>query len=708
MAPEQVEGRDADARTDIFALGALLFEMATGRAAFAGSSTASLIAAILTSTPPPVSSQQRASPRMGPAFDRLVQRCLEKDPDDRWQSSRDVALELDAISSGASDAEAGPTARTGAAVRERVAWLIAAVAAASALALGYLYARPAPAVVAITTRLSLLPPPHTTFGEVRLSPDGRRIAFTVTGGAKEQLGVWIRSLGSTASQLVPDSAGGSGLFWSPDSAYVGFFDDQILKRAEPGGGAPEVLCTVADLPAGVGQLRTAAWSRDGFVLASSEVYTAVQQISLKDCSTTAVTALDATRKEIGNTDPVLLPDGRHFLFVSNRLIPEKGLDIYVGERGSAARTLLVHNASQPSCAAPGYLVYAREGKLLAQPFDASTLRLSGDPFPIAPERLRTSHFDGTTTYSLANGTLAYLPDVPVPYQLQWRDRTGKTLSTIAEPGMNRVIDLSPDGHTVLVARRAADSGAEDLWLLDGVGGAWRRFTFDRQMLVEGRWTPDGRQIVFTSHRGGQFGLYRRPADREGGDEVLLQTPLWRAARAISPDQRLLLFEDYTAGSGFDLWLLAIGGGPPTQFLHTAFDEGGATFSPNGRWVAYRSNKSGKNEIYVVDFPAHGHEWKVSTGAGGRIGGGSDVAMTWRADGKELLYTSDDGREMAVPVTTSSEFQAGAPSELFRVPAGAQVEAARDGERFLINMPVDSGEPTPLTMVLHWSPGPPRK
>lgn len=466
---------------------------------------------------------------MGPAFDRLVRRCLEKDPEDRWQSSRDVALELEAISSGAGDGETVTAVRPGTAVRERLAWLIAAVAAAGALALGYLHARPAPAVLAMTTRLSLLPPPHTTFGEVRLSPDGRRIAYTVTGGAREQLGVWIRSLGSTASQLVPDSAGGSGLFWSPDSAYVGFFNDQILKRVEAGGGAPEVLCTVSELPAGDGQARSAAWGRDGVVLASSQVYTPVRQISLKDCSTSAVTALDATRKEIGNTDPVLLPDGRHFLFVSNRLLPEKGLDIYIGERGAAARTLLVHNASQPSYAAPGYLAFAREGKLLAQAFDASTLHLSGDPFPIAPERLRTRHFDGTTTYSLANGTLAYLPDVSVPYQLQWLARTGKALRSVAEPGTNRVIDLSPDGHTVLVARRAADSGAEDLWVLDSVRDAWRRFTFEREMLVEGRWTPDGRQIVFMVRRDGQFGLYKRAADGGGADEVLLRTPLWRIA-----------------------------------------------------------------------------------------------------------------------------------------------------------------------------------
>jgi Tol biopolymer transport system component len=376
--------------------------------------------------------------------------------------------------------------------------------------------------------------------------------------------------------------------------------------------------------------------------------------------------------------------------------------------GSDDRTLLVHNAADATFVAPGYLVFAREGKLLAQAFDPARLQLSGDPFSVVPERVRANHFAGTTTYSFAaNGTLVYLPDTPLAYQLEWRDRAGATLGLVGDPDLNRLIQLSPDGRSILVARNMPDTGTEDLWIFDTVRSAWRRFSADRQMLPEARWSPDGRTIVYMSRRDSQFGLYRAPVDQEGTAEVLLQTAFWRAPRAFSPDQHFLLFENFEAQSGVDLWSLPLAGDRrPTPFVQTRFNEGTATFSPNGRWVGYVSDKSGKDEIYVLAFPAGGREWKVSAGVAGHIGGGSDLAMTWSADGKELFYTSDRGKEMAVPVNTAGEFQAGIPVPLFPMPPGAQADVTSDGQRFLINSPINAGLPAPLTIVQHWTLGPP--
>jgi serine/threonine protein kinase/Tol biopolymer transport system component len=701
MAPEQIEGLDADARTDMFALGAVLYEMATGLPAFTGKTRASLVAAVMSFTPPPVSSQQRVPPSMGPAFDRVVQRCLEKDPDARWQSASDLATELEWIAatpahdSGAADAARSPHG-------SRLAWGLAAVATAAALGTGFLLSRASGVPAAPVSRLSIVPPAETSFDSVVLSPDGTRLAFTVEG-AKDHLGVWIRSLDSTAPQLVPDSAGAAGLFWSPDSRYLGFIEDLNVKRVDAAGGAPEVLCHLSFNPANP----TAAWGRDGVVLISSDVYRPMQQLTLSDCSIKPLKELDALRKEIGQTHPVFLPDGRHFLWVSNRLLPDKGLDVYAGVVGSDDRTLLVHNASDPTFVAPGYLVFARGGKLLAQAFDAARLQLSNEPFSIVPERVRANQFAGATTYSFAgNGTLVYLPDAPVAYRLEWRRREGATLGPVAEPGLNRLIQLSPDGRSILVSRSAPDTGAGDIWIFDTLRTAWRRFGADRELFPEARWSPDGRSIVYMARHENQFGLYRAAVDRDE-TEVLLQTALWRAPRAFSPDAHFLLFENYESQTGFDLWSLPLAGDrTPTPFVQTRFNEGNATFSPNGAWVAYVSDKSGKDEIYVLAFPQGGREWKVSAGVAGRIGGGSDLAMTWRGDGKELFYTSDQGKEMAVGVNTVGEFNAGIPVPLFAVPSGAQVDVTPDGQRFLINAPVNAGSAAPLTIVEHWTLGQP--
>jgi Tol biopolymer transport system component/predicted Ser/Thr protein kinase len=699
MAPEQAQGQDADARTDIFALGAVLYEMATGHPAFTGKSKASLIANLLTATPGAASAHARSTGRVSAAFDRLVQRCLEKDPDERWQSAKDLGRELDWIASGASDGDVASAGQRQRPLLERAAMAVAGVTTVAFLGLLYFFLRGGQPPVPATVRLSIVPPPHTSIRQITLSPDGKRLAFTVAGPANA-LGLWIRPLDSAVAQLVPGTSGALAPFWSPDSRYVAFVEDGKLKRVEAGGSAPEVLCQVPMIDK---DPQRPAWNSNNVVLLSPELYKPMLALDLGDCSVRTAIELDAARKEISSSLATFLPDGRHFLFVANRLIPEKGVDIDIGTLGAPQRQTLVHNASMPSYVPPGYLVFAREGKLLAQSFDASTLRLAGEPFPIAAERARSNHFNGWTNYAIASGTLVYAPDVPTPYQLQWRGRDGKSRN-LGEPDVDRLFQLSPDGHTALMARLLPDTGSELLWTYDTATNLWRRFSFTDQIATEACWGPDGREIVYLSHRNNEFGLYKMAADGTGQEETLLTTPFWRAPRSLSRDRRHLLFENYEAGTGFDLWLLTLGGGAaPAPLVKTPFSEGNGVFSPDGAWVAYMSNKSGRFEVYVQAFPPNGQEWKVSAGVAGFVGGTSRRGILWRADGKELYYTADDWQEMAVPISTAHALQAGVPVPLFRVPPDSQVDATADGQQFLVNAPVESAvSGLPLSVVLHWT------
>jgi serine/threonine protein kinase len=707
MAPEQLEGQDADSRSDIFSLGSVLYEMATGQPAFTGRSKASLIAAILSAPVPAVSSLQKTSPI---ALDRLIKRCMEKDPDQRWQNANDLASELKWIAdSSLTGLSTSGSTITGAGfqsgiaspqqqkrkLRERLAVSLVGFVLLAGLGLALIYRRPKP-VPGAAMRFSLLPPEKAEFNQVVLSPDGRYLAFT-TSGSKEKQGLWVRPLDSPTAQQFPGTEDAYAPFWSPDSRYMGFFAADKLKRVDASGGAPEILCS---LPHG----GNGAWSPNGVVLFSEDVYQPIRQINLADCSIKPVTKMDVSRKELGNTQSQFLPDGRHFLWVSNRMLPEKGLDIYVSSIDSDERHLLLYNASMPTYAA-GYLVFAREGKLLAQAFDAKRLRFQGEAFAVVPERLASDHFDGTALYAISDrGVLVYMPDAPPVFQLQWHDHSGKAVGGVAETGFNRLLQLSPDGSRVLVSRSAPETQTEDAWIYELKNGAWTRFTFDPLPASEGRWSPDGREIIYLDRQNGVLSLRRKAADGSGTEETLLQLDHWLAARAQSPDGKSLLYETIFPDTGVDLWLLPLSGErKPVPFVQTHFNEGNATFSPDGRWVTYVSDKSGKAEIYARPFSGSGAEMKVSSsGTSAGLMGGSSIAVHWRGDGKELFYLSADWQVMAVPVTLGSTLQAGLPQPLFAIPPGSQFDVSPDGQRFLVNARVQGPESPPLNVVVNWT------
>ena len=691
MAPEQLEGRDADARSDIFALGAVMFEMAAGRPAFVAKNRASLIAAILSFEPPAISSSQKMSP---PALDRLVKKCLEKDPEERWQSAHDVASELKWIAQAGAQPASGLAIRKNAGILRLFALPASALILLAALLLAF-FERPRSPQPGAAMRLALLPPDSASFSEVVLSPDGGRLAFSATGPKGKQ-GIWIRPLDSQTAQLVPGTDDAYGPFWSPDGRYIGFFASGKLKRVDASGGVPEILCSVEH--AGNG-----AWSPEGVVLFSADVYHPIRQISLSDCSIKPVTQMDASIKEIANGQSRFLPDGRHFLWVSNRLLPEKGLDIYVSSLDSEQRRLLVHNAAMPAYVA-GYLFFAREGKVMAQGFNAKQLRTQGEPFPVVPERVSSDHFDGTAAYSVSErGLVVYLPDIPQASQLQWRDRSGKPIGNLAESGFNRLVQLSPDGSKVLMAQFAPETRNEDLWIYDLQHGGQSRFTFNPIAGSEARWSPDGRQIVYLERRGGELAMLRKAWDGSGSVETVYQQDHWLAARALSPDGQSILYESIDPGMGVDLWRLSLTGDrKPTPFLQTPFNEGNASVSPDGRWVTYVSNKSGKLEIYARPFPGPGADVQISSGTATFLTGGSPLAVHWRGDGKELFYLSADSKVTSVAVNRSgTTFQAGTPQPLFAIPPGSQFDVTKDGQRFLVNARAQGSESEPLSVILNW-------
>lgn len=691
MAPEQLEGRDADSRSDIFAFGGVLYEMATGRPAFSGKSRANLVAAILSSDPPPVSNSQKSSPA---ALDRVVKRCLEKDPDERWQSAGDLTSELKWIS------RAGPQPEIAAVPKRRktqrylgmAVALLAMVGLAALLVANWKGGRDPGA----TVHLSLLPPDKASFNQLALSPDGRRLAFTAYG-TKQTQGLWVRPLDSQTAQFLPGTEDARGPFWSPDSRYIAFFTDDKLKRVDASGGTPETLCGVSHADMGT-------WNPNGVILFSSLIYQPIRRINLSDCSTQPVTRLDPSLREIGNSQSRFLPDGQHFLWVSNRQVPQLGLDIYVSSLGSEQRQLLIHNASMPEYVAPGRLVFVREGKVMAQGFDAKGLRTKGEPFPIVPERVAGVHFDGMAVYAVSTtNLLVYKPEVQSAFQLEWRNRSGQPIGKLAETGFNRIIQLSPDGNKVLMGRLSPETQMEDLWIFQIDPGAWTRFTFDPLAAAEARWSPDSKQVVYFAKPHGTLGIYRKAGDGSGTEETLFQQDHWLAARSIMPDGRYLLYETIDPESGPDLWLLPLfGDRKPVPFIQSSFGEGNASFSPDGRLVAYASDKSGQFEIYVRPFAGPGPESQISSGAKVSLMGGSPIAVHWRRDGKELFYLSRDWKVMSVPVSAGPAFKPSVPRPLFAVPPGSQVEAAGDGQRFLVNVPAQDSKAAPLRVILNWT------
>jgi Tol biopolymer transport system component len=710
MAPEQIEGQEADARTDIFAFGAVVYEMVTGKKAFEGKSQASLIAAILERDPPPIAASQPLTP---PALGRVVMKCLAKDPDKRWQTASDLTSELRWT------AEAGSQAGIPAPVvarrksRERLSWIIATVcfvALVAALALGRGYVLDRAAVDTRTYRLSIVLPDGVRLsgfpaGRFALSPDGRRLAFVAEDRAGKSM-LWVRPLDSVAAQPLAGTEGASFPFWSPDSRFIAFLAQNKLKKIEASGGPIVTLCDASSYATG-------AWNRDGVILFTPKGGAPLYRVSASGGTPVQVTAFDATLGDTQHWFPFFLPDNRHFLYFA--LGSKTGSDIdpravYVGslDPNEGAKPLLQGGSNAKY--AQGHLLFFRGRTLIAQPFDVTRMELRGEAVSLAEQvQIPAAGETGTAgalTVSDA-GILAYQTGLDVVRsQLAWFDRAGKRSALLGDQADYQNVALCPDGQRAVVSVLDPARSTSDLWLYDVARGLRTRFTSDPADEISPIWSSDGSRIIFGSGRKGGIDVYQKSSTGAGSEEVLLEGGLGKFPQSASPDGRFIL---YVSGSGTmrrsDLFLLPLfENRKPFPFLNTSFVESQGQFSPDGRWIAYMSNESGQFDVYVAPFPGPGQSARISP-AGGSW-------PRWRRDGKEIFYMAPDNTLMATAVNGQiSRFDVSTARPLFTIRPRplARLDAypydvSPDGQRFLVNTFVEETTSTAITLVVNWTAG----
>jgi Tol biopolymer transport system component/predicted Ser/Thr protein kinase len=685
MAPEQLEGGEADARSDIFAFGAVLYEMAAGRKAFEGKSQAALIGSILKDEPPPISSVQPMTP---PALDRVIKTCLAKDPEDRFQTAHDVKLQLQWIGEGGSQAGLPAPVAARRKSREKLAWGVAAAAllAAGITAIGFIGRVP---VKPRTVRFDVATPEEVTSMDApRISPDGRYLAFNATDNSGKSR-IWVRPLNALAAQPLPGTEGTTRPFWSPDSRFLGFVAEGKLKKIDVSGGPPQKIC---DAPTG----SDGSWSSEGVILYDGTGNDPIYRVSASGGTPVIAVKPDAGRKETQVAWPEFLPDGRHYLYMANGQKADDN-QYRIGSLDSTESKVLAPAQTLITYAPPGYLLFVRDKTLVAQSFDAKAMKTKGEPIPLA-EHVGTDSV-GLALFSVSrDGTLAYRTGESGT-RLLWMDRSGKELETVGDPGEAHNPALSPKGDRLAYDLSDPRSGRADIWIRDLARGVSSRFTFGAADEVAPLWSPDGSRIVFSDNRSGTYDLYEKAADGQGEEKLLLHSDELKIANDWSRDGRHIAFASQSKETAFDILLLpTFGDRKPVTFLKTPFVEMWPVFSPDGRFLAYQSNESGRMEVYVQSFPGPGGKWQVSTAGG--------VEPKWRGDGKELYYRAADQKLMAVEVKAGESFEAGVPRPLFmaRVQPGLarnRYTATADGQRFLLVAPLKRESMTPTTVVLNW-------
>ncbi len=702
MAPEQLEGKDADARTDIFAFGTVLYEMATGKPAFSGKSSASLIASILTSEPPPLASLQPLAP---PGIGRLVKHCLAKDPEERWQSASDLLFELKALAEEPQEVAAVSPAAMRGVRRERVAW-IAALVALAALAMLFAFGNLRWPRSSDPARLFSVALPMATH-DMAISPDGRMLVFV--GPFEGRHVLWLHQIGTTNAVTadIDGTNGASYPFWSPDSRFVGFFAGGKLKKISVEGGPAQTICSA---PIG----RGGAWGRDGTILFAKATI-GLCRVSAGGGTPIEVTQPDRLRGEASHRWPVFLPDGHHYLYLATTFAGphEEVSGIYAASLESKERRLVVRANSNVAYAPPGYLVYVREQALVAQRFDERGLRAVGEPVPLV-DRVQFLPGVARALFSVSEtGLLTYQKPSPVgASQLVWFNRSGKQVGAVGQPGRYYNPRISPDGKRVAVDLSPTE-GLAAIWLYDVAGGGAARITFDPAYDAAPVWAPDGSHIVYATARAGPgTTLFEKAASGAGDEEPLLtepdRAPILGMPSDWSRDGRYILVASSSPDTGGDLVLLPLRGTErkPVPFLQTKADERDAQFSPDGHWVVYSSNESGNWEVYVIGFRAPGSagaaegKWQVSTG-GGR-------EPRWRRDGKQLFYLAPDNKLMSIDVKPGPAFEARPPKVLFQAhppePIAAEdlytYDVSPDGQRFLVETEVETNA-SPISIILNW-------
>jgi eukaryotic-like serine/threonine-protein kinase len=690
MSPEQVQGKEVDGRSDIFSLGAVLYEMLTGNRAFEGKSQLSVASAILEKEPEPISAVKPMTP---PALDHAVKNCLAKLPDERWQSASDLASELKWISETGSQAGVAGRVSAGRSRREAAAWLLAAVLSVLLIGGG----------VAWWQASNRRPPPmyfHAAVpfaaNDLALSLDGRTLAMVAYSAQANNNVLWMYEVGGHRTNWLDGTQGASYPFWSPDGRSIGFFSDGKLKKVDESGGQVQVLC---DAPNG----RGGTWNRDGVIVFTPDgTGVGLFRVSSSGASPVEITKLDTSRFETSHRWPVFLPDGKHFLYLGANFSGHlENNAIFLGSLDSQERRLLVSTSANAAYAEPGYLLYLQDNKtLVAQPFDRRRYVVSGEPHTLSDEVL---YFPTVykAVFSVSSGDILVSQSgrgVSIS-QMMWFDRGGKPAGAVGIPGSYSNVRLSPDGRRIAEDQTGPDGRNNAIWIHEPARGATARLTFDPSAHQAPIWSPNGKQILFSANRSLGFGLFLKNTDGSGSEEDVADLG---SATPVNPldwsrDAKYVLVR-----KGNELWYLSWPDRVAKPLLQAKWTVRNAQFSPDGRWMAYASNETGGWEIYVSPFLNGNGKWQVSS-AGGQ-------EPRWRHDGKELFYLSADGKMMAVAVKTGASFEASSPVALFqthrRQPVSSQdvfsYDVSRDGQKFLILTKVDEANAAPLSVLLNWA------
>lgn len=695
MAPEQAKGKQVDRRADIWAFGCVLFEMLSGKQPFEGETISDLLAAVIRGEPEWTELPEKTPP----AIKRLIRRCLVKDPKQRLRDIGDARIAIEETLSGtATDAEPGiagaqiAESTRASRLRRATPWALGGIAIVFGGVAGWLLLKPQPQANVI--RFPQSPPEGSEFldgGEMSISPDGRMLAFIAQSGGPEKPPIlWLRPLDSVTAQAIPGTEGAEVPFWSPDSQQIGYQANGKLEKIAATGGTPLTLCD-DDSPGG-------SWNKDGVILFAN--HNGIYSVPDTGGEPTLVATADTAHGESFQL-PQFLPDGRHFIVqvltgtVGADYIATGSLDSKTVERLASATTNALY-------APPGYLFYMDQSTLMARPFNAKALSFTGGAVPVAQNvGMYASAFYGYFAVSPA-GVLAYetVPAVSTN-QMTWFSRTGQKLSVVGQPDVYATPALSPDGSKLAVAVGVLTK--HNIWIYDLKRGTGSRLTIDTADDLNPVWSADGKQILFSSNRAGQYDIYQQAADGLGSADPVLQAKSQaRYLNDLTTDGRYAIFDNGGASNETALWALPLfGDHKPIPFVGGGLYASSAQFSPNGRYVAYRSSETGRNEIYIQTFPQQTGKWQISASGG--------TEPMWRRDGKELYFLSPDQKLMAVDVKTEAgTFEAGIPKELFQaqsippwywkniyVPSG-------DGQRFLMLAPANEAKAAPITVVVNWA------
>ena len=698
MAPEQLEGRPSDARADIFSFGAVVYEMLTGRRAFAGETRAAVISSILTATPPPVTSTLPALPV---ALDRIVATCLAKDPEERWQSAADVGRQLDSL------AEDGPGAKDLSSPPRRafsrwLPWVVATVATVAAVAAVFL-GLPARALIrkgavgpmaSTTVRFSLPPPPNGGFGYsmeqtfLAVSPDGSQLVYAATepeGGRR----LWLRQLGALAARPIAGTEEAVSVFWSPDGQAIGFFSGSKLKRLDLPGGAPVTICEVA---AGGGTSGT--WGAGGEILFAPIQGEALYRVPASGGVPEALIRPDRARGETRVCWPWFLPDGARFLYVV-RIRDGEGRLMFA-EPGHPPRAVMPVD-SVVQFGGPGSLVFVRDGVLLSRLFDARTGRVSGTATSIAEQVRYFLSTGGAAFATSGSGALAYQSG-RMSSRLAWFDRSGRETGRVGPSANYLSVAVAPDGRRILFDRTLPGPETYDVWSMDVERGVETRITTNSfTSEFEPLWLPDGKSVVYSATFETQPNLFTRDL-ATGKEEAVAPAFAFQRANDVTRDGRTLVYTERSVRGNWNLMTIPLGRpGKPAALFPAPFNRMNLTFAPAGDFVVFRSDESGRFEAYVAPFPGPGEVTRIST-AGARM-------ARWSRDGREILILSSDRRLVSLPVRTSPTLQIGAPVTLFEINGAgwSGFDVSPDGKRFLAVVPEVVADRLPLTVVVNGNP-----